>query len=233
MLTRAYKVWKADLENFLLRLTGGQHQNSLEIAHPATEDEIKTIEQQLGKLIPLDFRHVLLHFSKHLHFYWFLNNITYPITQQSNYIDKTFFNMGNVDQRIIDCGGIFDSPLWSIQNLLSYENDRETYEFLDDDDAFEKKYWENCLLFTSFGNGSYLGIDLKYNVGEIIYLTTSYHMHGLRLGGNFYKFFNNWIKLGCAGHWGEDFYLFSTKDKPYVNEQSVNATGWKKWIGII
>ncbi|MDX8363519.1 SMI1/KNR4 family protein [Cytobacillus sp. IB215316] len=198
----------------------------------ATEKEIELVEEELNISFPEDFRQVLLNFTKSLHFYWFLKNDEFKVFQNSNFSDSTFFNMGDIEQGVIDCGGILDNPLWSLDNLIRYDTEREMYEFLDDDGTFIKKHWENknTLIFTSFGNGGHLGIDLKYNKGEVIYLTTSYHMHGLRLGENFSSFFENWINLSCAGHWGEDFYLFSSEKKPYLSMNSFNGIELKSGL---
>lgn len=203
----------------------------LNIESPATIEEINNIEIQLGLPLPSHFKEVLLHVSKCIKFHWFVDEIDgLKIFKNEHFSDEFVMNCTAVSSKILYSGGIFDNGLWDINKLLEYNELKHSYNFVDEDCL--NQYWENSLIFAAHGNGDYFAIDLKYNIGEVIYLSSNYDMNGLRLGKNFITFFNEWIKVGCAGHWGQDFYMLSTKEEPYISSTSANSLLIKKWLKI-
>lgn len=222
--------WIASLENKVNSMKNIKHLTcGFKVEAKATIEEINNIEQQLGIKLPSDFRKVLLEVSKSIKFYWFREE-GLEILKNEHFYDEFAINAPDFNSKIITSGGILDNGLWDINGLIEYMKVRESYEFFDED--FPRAYWGNSLIFAGCGNGDYFAIDLKYNFGEVIYLSSNYDMHGLRLGKNFTSFFSKWIDIGCAGHWGQDFYLFLNKDEPYIASNSKNALLIREWLGF-
>ncbi|MGP7817704.1 SMI1/KNR4 family protein [Niallia sp. 01092] len=180
----------------------------------ANKEEIKNIEIQIGMSLPISYKNVVQQFSKRVHFYW-------AVSEE---------NALNINNRLISSGSFLDGPLWDVDQLIMLNEMRRDNEGLDEDQALD--HWKYSFIFSRHGNGNYFAIDLKYHPGEVIYLASDGMMHGLRLGESFESFMDNWIRIGCAGHWGEDFELFSD-DYVYLDHTSLNSLLCKKWLGLI
>ena len=75
--TYNFDLFKKCLNLFLEKIeTLGGNIDPLTIGEPATEEEIKAVEEQLGYILPSHFREVLLESTAHLDFYWDINDIT-------------------------------------------------------------------------------------------------------------------------------------------------------------
>ncbi|GCL73366.1 hypothetical protein PN4B1_33030 [Paenibacillus naphthalenovorans] len=137
-------------------------------------------------------------------------------------------NVPEFKERSIYSGGYLDCGLWDLDQLTALEQLREDLDYLDENGC--RTHWADSLLFCSHGNGSYFGID--QTSGEVIYLSMDGIMHGWRLGYDFASFMHHWIHVGCAGHWGQDFMLFSSANAPYIDHTSDHALLVKQWLGI-
>lgn len=209
---------------------GGTVQRTV-IAEAATERQLTSVERNLGKPIPASFREVLGTFAKQVYFSWhFPDGAGLPLDRSGVCESSGNENVPDFLRRDIGSGGFFDDGLWDLDKLADYESGR--LDNADRDYDSLRDHWEHSFLFAKDGAGNYLGIDLLYNPGEIIYLSWDMQMHGWRLGADFATFMDNWMRVGCAGHFGEDFMLFSSEETPYVDHLSANSRRWKAWIGL-
>ena len=72
-----FDLFKKRLNLFLSKIEAlGGATEPLMIEKPATEEEIKAVETQLGYTLPPHFREVLLENTAHLEFYWDVNDVT-------------------------------------------------------------------------------------------------------------------------------------------------------------
>lgn len=210
-----YKQWTKNMEIAIEAITKRGGSCILNVADQATEAEISIVEAELGVAIPESFKRVLLGYSKRVHFYWHV-----PESEACTLNNEE-------SKQTIQAGGLFDDGLWDLDKLADYNAMREDLDYLDDD---YKQHWVHSLIFARDGMGSYYAIDLKYNIGEVIFLAHDGHYHGWRLGQDFEAFFDNWIKVGCAGSFVTDFIAFSTQETPYLSEKSAHSNAMKEWF---
>ncbi len=210
-----HKQWTQNMEIAIAASANRGGSGLLHVTDQATEEEVSMVEAQLGAAIPESFKRVLLGYAKRVHFYWHV-----PESEACMLNDEE-------SKRTIQLGGLFDDGLWDLDKLADYNATREGLDYLDDD---YKQHWAHCLIFARDGMGSYYAIDLKYNIGEVIFLAHDGHYHGWRLGQDFEAFFDNWIKVGCAGSFVTDLIAFSTDESPYVSETSVHSKAMKEWF---
>lgn len=210
-----YTQWTNHFEIALEASAQRKGTGFLNIGAQATEDEIASVEAELGLTLPESFKSVLLGCSKRIHFFW-------HVPASEAYI------LNHEESKIhIQAGGLFDDGLWDLDKLAEYNAMREDLDYMDDD---YKRHWAFSLAFARDGMGNYYALDLKYNVGEVIYLAHDGYYHGWRLGQDFESFFDNWIRIGCAGSFVTDFIAFSAQDSPYLSEKSANSNALKEWL---
>ncbi len=209
-----YGQWTHDLEIALQASIQRGGKGMLHADAPATVEELAAVEAQLGTALPESFKRVLSGYAKKLQFYWHV-----PESEACR-LDSglTLYN-----------GGLFDDGLWDLDKLAEYTAMIEDLDYLDDD---YRQHWSSSLVFARDGMGSYYAIDLKYNVGEVIYLAHDGHYHGWRLGQDFETFWDNWIRIGCAGAFVTDFIAFSAHESPYISEKTVNSATMKAWLAL-
>jgi len=188
----------------------------LEIAPPATEDEVIAIERALGYPLPASFRTILTAFSKRVSFAWFLPR-PFPLPHPL---------------RGIFCG----QCQWDIARLLALEEERQgwiTQVFPNRDDPYDR-VWHQKLAFMPIQNGDYLTIDLQAgDDGPVVYAShDDGEGHGYAFGANFIDFIDRWTQLGCPG--GEDWQIlpFVESAISYINPHSTNAANWKGIIDL-
>ena len=79
-----FELFKKRLNLFLEKIEDlGGATEPLAIEKPATEEEVKAIEEQLGYTLPPHFREVLLENTAHLEFYWDVNDVTINLKNDS------------------------------------------------------------------------------------------------------------------------------------------------------
>ena len=223
MMTSTYNfdLFKKFLNLFLEKIeTLGGNIDPLTIGEPATEEEIKAVEEQLGYILPSYFREVLLENTAHLDFYWDINDIT----------DEGDISLPD---KLVE---IFRGQLlFGLDLLLDYEDDRKGWvkEVYPDYNNEYDRVWHNKMSFHQVGNGDYIAIELELeNYGKVVYLShDGSENHGLYIGSNFKEFLMNYAAIGCIG--GEDWQWepFYTKGKG-IDPTSENAQAWYKVLGI-
>lgn len=219
--TYNFDLFKKFLNLFLEKIeTLGGNIDPLTIGEPATEEEIKAVEEQLGYILPSYFREVLLENTAHLDFYWDINDIT----------DEGDISLPD---KLVE---IFRGQLlFGLDLLLDYEDDRKGWvkEVYPDYNNEYDRVWHNKMSFHQVGNGDYIAIELELeNYGKVVYLShDGSENHGLYIGSNFKEFLMNYAAIGCIG--GEDWQWepFYTKGKG-IDPTSENAQAWYKVLGI-
>ncbi|MBP1153793.1 MULTISPECIES: SMI1/KNR4 family protein [unclassified Paenibacillus] len=226
----SYADWARSLTACYEACLAQGRQSQLMIGNRATNNQIRAVESKLGKRLPESLRSVISGFSKQVNFHWFLHESEKPLvlrTHAQTYRSDNE-NVPEFKERHIDSGGYLDGGLWDLDQLEALEHIREDLDYLDEEGG--RTYWADSLLFCRHGNGSYFGID--HTSGEVLYLSMDGIMHGWRLGYDFAAFMHHWIHVGCAGHWGQDFMLFSSASAPFVDHTSDNALIVKQRLGL-
>ena len=216
-----FELFKKRLNLFLEKIeTLGGNIDPLTIGKPATEEEIKAVEEQLGYTLPTHFREVLLENTAHLDFYWDINDIT----------DEGDISLPD---KLVE---IFRGQLlFGLDLLLDYEDDRKGWvkEVYPDYNNEYDRVWHNKMSFHQVGNGDYIAIELEpENYGKVVYLShDGSENHGLYIASNFKEFLMNYAAIGCIG--GEDWQWepFYTAGKG-IDPTSKNAQAWHKVLGI-
>ncbi|WP_315189300.1 SMI1/KNR4 family protein [Capnocytophaga sputigena] len=216
-----FELFKKRLNLFLEKIEDlGGETDPLTIEKPATEEEVKAVEAQLGYTLPPHFREVLLENTAHLEFWWDIDDI----------IDEEDISLPDKLAEIFR-----GKLLFGLDLLLDYEEDRQDWE----GDAYpnsDKEYdriWHNKMSFFQVGNGDYIAIELEpENYGKVVYVShDGSENHGLYIADNFKEFLMNYAAVGCTG--GEDWQWepFYTKGKG-IDPTSKNAKTWYKVLGI-
>ena len=216
-----YELFKKRLNLFLEKIEDlGGEVEPLTIEKPATESEVKAVEEQLGYTMPPHFREVLLENTVHLDFYWDINDIT----------DEGDISLPD---KLVE---IFRGQLlFGLDLLLDYEDDRKGWvkEVYPDYNNEYDRVWHNKMSFHQVGNGDYIAIELEpENYGKVVYLShDGSENHGLYIASNFKEFLMNYAAIGCIG--GEDWQWepFYTAGKG-IDPTCENAQAWYKVLGI-
>ena len=216
-----FELFKKRLKLFLEKIEDlGGEVEPLTIEKPATEDEIKAVEAQLGYTLPPHFREVLLENTAHLEFGWDIDDI----------IDEEDISLPDKLAEIFR-----GKLLFGLDLLLDYEEDRQDWEgevYPNSDKEYDR-VWHNKMSFFRVGNGDYITIELEpENYGKVVYLShDGSENHGLYIADNFKEFLMNYAAVGCTG--GEDWQWepFYTKGKG-IDPTSENAQVWYKVLGI-
>ena len=216
-----FELFKNRLNLFLEKIEDlGGETDPLTIEKPATEEEIKAVEAQLGYTLPSHFREVLLENTAHLDFYWDINDI----------MDEGDISLPD---KLVE---IFRGQLlFGLDLLLDYEDDRKGWvkEVYPDYNNEYDRVWHNKMSFHQVGNGDYIAIELEpENYGKVVYLShDGSENHGLYIASNFKEFLMNYAAIGCIG--GEDWQWepFYTAGKG-IDPTSENAQAWYKVLEI-
>ena len=216
-----FELFKKLLNLFLSKIEDlGGATEPLAIEKPATEEEIKAVEAQLGYTLPPHFREVLLENTTHLEFWWDINDIT---DEDEDFLPEELAE--------IFCGEL----LFGLDLLLGYEESRKSW-IEDVYPDYNNKYdrvWHNKMSFQQVGNGDYIAIELEpENYGKVVYLShDGSENHGIYIADNFKEFLMNYAAVGCTG--GEDWQWepFYTKGKG-IDPTSENALAWYKLLNI-
>lgn len=185
-----------------------------EILVPATEQEVRDIENQLGRLIPTDFRDVLLNVSKAVSYYWQCK-------------DTTEFK-GNLNK-------IFSGSLhWDLDELIALQAEYQhqlKHIFNNFDDEYDR-IWHNKFVFDRVLTGDRIAIDLAS--GKIVYLSHDgdWDEHGLVLANSFSELLDNWTQVGCVGNEAWQWEIFCYDKQSGIEPNHELARLWRKTLKI-
>ena len=216
-----FELFKKRLDLFLEKIEAlGGETDPLMIEKPATEEEIKAVEEQLGYILPPHFREVLLENTAHLEFGWDIDDI----------IDEEDISLPDKLAEIFR-----GKLLFGLDLLLDYEEDRQDWEgevYPNSDKEYDR-VWHNKMSFFQVGNGDYIAIELEpENYGKVVYLShDGSENHGLYIADNFKEFLMNYAAVGCTGSDDYQWEPFYTKGKG-IDPTSKNAKTWYKVLGI-
>jgi hypothetical protein len=188
----------------------------VQIDPPASENEIKSVENALGFRLPAAFRNTLLTFSRKASFGWFL-----PDDYELPHLFREIF-----------CGNCH----WSLDVLVDLNEAKNgwiTEVFPDPADPYDQ-VWHEKFAFYGVGNGDYLSIDLKDGGNEeIVYLShDDGEGHGRRIAPDFEELILRWSRLGCVG--GEDWQWapFVGESDGYLDPDCENAREFRKLLQL-
>lgn len=224
--TIEYFQWSEKLHSTLHSIKNKGGIGHLFINQPALESDVQQIESSIGFKLPASFKKVVIEYSRQCDFYWNTQEMSTCVLDDQNFYSA----QGEpYTSRNIMNGGQFDFGLWNLDKLIYFNDIRIDHDYLDETNE-EFHFWSNSFIFSEDGMGNYFAIDLKYNIGEVIYLTSDKNFHGWRLGKSFESFMNNWIQIGCAGGFINDYIALSSRHIPYINNKTPNALTIKKWL---
>lgn len=183
---------------------------------PASDKQIKDIEEQLHVCLPGSFKKVLLEFSARFRFRWFLpDEIALPEKFR----------------------GIFSGDMhWDLSKLVELEQDRLEWirvVFPDPHDPYDA-VWHDKLSFYDVGNGDFLSFDLSQGEDPpIVYLShDGCTSHGCILANNFIDLLDRWSQLGFVG--GEDWQWmpFTSDAKSGILPNSTQGIEFRKFLNL-
>ena len=186
------------------------------IKEPASESQIKDIEDKLRCSLPISYKKFLLEFSSYLEWRWGLPDEM----QLPDKFDELFGGIGSVGlSELLECETIRKESI-----EIAFDDPNHQYD----------KVWHNKLAFFAVGNGDILAFDLSIPVDPpVVYVShDDGEGHGYILGHNFIDFMDRWSKIGFVG--GEDWQLlpFIESSTSGINPDSTNSKEWRELIGL-
>jgi ankyrin repeat protein len=198
----------------------------LEIASPAMESEVESVEQRYGVAVPNQLRAALTKLSGEVTFGWYVPSHLHSM--ERNEMPSMSFNRDAV---------------WSLEHIdqMAMPIFLEWKESLASRDLSEApnrpEMWENQFAFYNLINGDWLTIDtsdpdpakqpVRYFSHELETL------HGLALAPDFFTFIDQMSRLGLAGTEWASWMRFSNgqeKDTFYLDADSAGSKAWIAWL---
>lgn len=204
-------LWQAALKGCKAR---GGEAGGLIIVEPATEQEVQSVEAEVGMRLPESFRTVLLQFSSRVELAWDLPDDAEP-----------------------PVGGVFwGSCCWDLTALADIERDRRSWVaecFPDADDPYAR-VWHDKLAFLDIANGDKIAFDLAPGSNDaVVYLShDDGEGHGYLLGHDFVDFVTRWSLLGCPGPENWTIMPFLPSPTSGLDPYSEDAQQWRQWLGM-
>lgn len=194
----------------------GGEVNEMIFEPPSTEDELISIEKELGQPIPAEFRKTLLTLSGHCELSWFLPD-EFELPEE---LEEIF--SGNLH--------------WGTKFIINFNQNKDKWikeVFPNPEDEYDE-IWHNKFVFQEVGNGDYLGIELNdENYGKIVYLShDDGEGHGYILANSFEQLLSNWSKIGFVGAEDWQWLPFVENENSGILPESSNALKWKELIKL-
>lgn len=203
--------WQAVLDA-VARLGGDTSQ--LVVERPASESEVKAVEQEIGVPLPTSLRDVLLTFSRRVKFHW-----SYPKNLRVEPFEQLY-------------GGWL---YWSPERIVEAELYRRTWikEVLSTrGDPVLEAGWDDTLGFHETDVGDCMAIDLSVpDQQPVVYLDHDEDRAIAGLGTDFQDFLLRSSPLGNPGPNSWEWLIF-TNAEGYVDPTGENAVLWKKKLGL-
>lgn len=182
----------------------------------ASEQQVQTIEQQLGLALPTGLRDFFLHATSKISWRWFLpeNN-----EQWLPEIFREIFS-GQLSVDLLELVAL---------EQMRQEWIKEVFYHLDDE---YDRIWQQKLVFMEVGNGDFLAIELAdEHQGKVVYLShDGDEMHGRYLADNFQDYLLRMSKLGFVG--AECWQWFCFLEQDGINPSGEYAHLWRAVLGI-
>jgi len=212
-----YDVWKRRWEAALAACEAlGGRADQLVVGPAGSADEVKHVEEQLGRPLPSSFSRVVTEFSAKVEMSWFLPEALDPPEP----FRSTF------------CG----KCSWDLRRLPELDGERLSWireVFPNREDAYDVM-WHDKLAVQAVGNGDYLAIGQCGGASEaLVYLSHDDGKgHGYALGSNFFEAIDRWTRVACCGAEDWQWLPFVTSATSGVNPDCDNAEAWRKWFGL-
>lgn len=191
---------------------------NFKLEEPATESEIKQIEEQIGMPLPKDLREFFLHFSKECELSVFLPE-DFKLPAELRNIFSACFIISLDEVTVAEA-----SRKGWIENCFPDENDE--YD----------RIWHNKLGIMTVGNGDVIALDIGENPENpsVIYLShDDGEGHGYILGETFSKYFESLLFVGACGNEDWQMLPFCDDKKSGINPDCKNAETYRKLIRLI
>lgn len=192
-------------------LQGKGRSPKFDIGRPASESDVRAIEQTIDRGLPLSFRNVLLEYSSSVDVAWQLPDAIEPPFR-----------------------GIFSGECrWSLQSLPSLLESHRSWlkECFNDPSNPYAAVWHDKLPFLQVGNGDFVTIDLSNDT--VVYLShDDGEGHGFRLGADFEDYVDRSCRLGCVGTEDWQWIHFTTGSESFLLPDSENGKSWQRWFGL-
>ncbi|HOD82471.1 MAG: SMI1 / KNR4 family protein [Planctomycetes bacterium ADurb.Bin126] len=204
--------WKEQLHQTLWAVDrlGGETERLL-ILPPADEDDVRTMESELGHALPPAMRRVMTGFSSRVHLGWTLpEGFVLPEPLRGLF------------------GGQLTWDLMGLGELLS-DADEWAHSLFDDPPPRELPLHDK-LVFMPVGNGDFLAVDIEpAHYGEVVYLSrSSGSANGYLLARDFEDLLNRWLPLGCVGAEVWQWRPFTSGPTSGLDPECENARLWRK-----
>lgn len=194
---------------------GGKVQEII-IEDPATEEQILSVERELGVLLPESFKNILLNFSAAFRFRWYFPDD---------------FKLSNQYREIFS--GRAD---WNLNDLVEIDKGRREWiehVFPNPEDDYDK-VWHNKLAFLEVENGDYFAFDLS-EAGRhpIVYLSHDDGAgHGYVIANNFIELIDNWSRICFVGSEDWQWMPFVQSSESGILPCSDSAIEFRKLLKI-
>ncbi len=188
----------------------------LQVAPPATPDEVAAAEAALGVTLPLSFRAALLEFSARVEMNWSLPDNQKPPVE---FTDVSYCENSWGLPQLLDSEALRRNWIEGV-----YTNLNDPYDLI----------WHNKLGFSSVGNGDVLAFDLSVtDDAPVVYLShDGGEGHGHRLGDSFADFTERGSLLGCPGNDLWAMMPFLPNAMSGLDPHGENAQKWRQWFGL-
>lgn len=196
---------------------GGEHEQ-LTVLPPLAEDDLRAIEKELGRPLPLSLRDIAMKASAGFNAQWSIK------------------------------GGVILPPeltsaAWCLlefaaEDVISLDDHRRGWVetvFPDPNNEHDAP-WHHSVPFIHVANGDLIAFDLRSPSDDppVIYLNHEGHYpgsgHGQRLGDNFIDFMNRWSRLGCVGPESWTWEAFYDESIGRLNPDGQNARNWRRLV---
>lgn len=186
------------------------------IKDPANQEQIDSVERELGISLPESFKYALLHFSSEFSLRWFLPD-EFQLPDQYR--------------------GIFGGmPNWSLRHLVQFEEYRKGWVeqvFPNPEDDYDK-VWHNKLAFLEAGNGDYFAFDLSEGgAHRIVYLShDDGEGHGYIIANDFMELLDRWSRICFVGAEDWQWLPFVQSPESGILPDSDPAMEFRRLLGI-
>lgn len=212
-----WNILVAQWEAMLTAITGLEGESSdLVIDPPATEDEVREIESELGADLPGSLREVFLTRSRCVSFSWYLpRHFNLPAAIRNTRGGGMDLSLDKVAE------AEWGRRRW-IENVLSTR-----------EDPILKGGWDGVLAFHDTAIGDYLAIDLRTPGRQQVVMLShdEDRVMDAVLGKDLQEFLVDWSAIGCIGP--EPFVLapFLHGGARPLDPEGANARLWRATIG--
>jgi hypothetical protein len=198
----------------------------LEIAPPASLDEVRAIEREHRLVLPEEFVEVVTGYSAVVSFHWSFEDMNTGeeiVVPPEGYRD------------ISSGGGGSDWDLWNIGTLARHSEDLQgwmTTRTQPEEGSFGL-VWQSKTAFMHAMNGDLYAFDIAKGSRDcpVIYLDHEHGSdHGIRLGLNFVDFITRWSNLGCPGEEIWQMMPFYDREQNLLMASGEVVENWKSWI---